>query len=74
MIVYNEFSPMTFSHFNVLISGKMYLLLDTIESSGSLHRDMGEKLFMAPTLSFMENTLSYSAWSVKYNVMVSLIK
>ncbi|XP_064640290.1 lysosomal alpha-mannosidase-like isoform X2 [Lineus longissimus] len=58
----------------LIVRGKLYLLLDTIEASGSLHRDMAEKLFMAPTLSFMENSLPYSAWTAKYNVMYSGVK
>ena len=34
------------------VAGKHYLILESIESSAALHRDMAERLYMGPTVTF----------------------
>ncbi|XP_064633968.1 lysosomal alpha-mannosidase-like [Lineus longissimus] len=57
----------------LIVRGKMYLLLDTIEDSGQLHRELGERLFMAPLTSFSDNP-GYKTWSSNYKTSYSGLK
>ena len=40
----------------LIVRGKHYIFLDTIANSGKLHRDLGERLFMAPVTSVAQLT------------------
>ncbi|XP_070544770.1 lysosomal alpha-mannosidase-like isoform X1 [Ptychodera flava] len=55
----------------LIARGKMYVLVAPPEKSASLHRDLGEKVYMAPWVSF---TPMVSDWSKKFNTKYSALK
>lgn len=52
--------------FQSYFSGKHYLFLDTVQNSGALHREMGLRLYMAPSLSFTNSQMKQLEWSQKF--------
>ena len=47
-------------------TGKHYLLLDNVKRSASLHRDLAERLFMAPSVSFSQLTTSLVTYNKSF--------
>lgn len=50
----------------LIARGKHYLFLDTVQNSGALHREMGLRLYMAPSLSFTNSQMKQQEWSQKF--------
>ncbi|XP_041364636.1 lysosomal alpha-mannosidase-like [Gigantopelta aegis] len=46
----------------LILRGKHYLFIDTIEKSARLHREMSQQIHLPPTLSFMPLRTSYEEW------------
>ena len=55
----------------ILYSGKHILYLDTIADSGKFHRDMAERMFMAPVITVAPLNATPQAYSKQYRTMVS---
>ena len=55
----------------LLARGKHLLLVDKIENSGKLHRQLGEKLLLPATILIHRGRESISEFSNKYNGIVS---
>ncbi|XP_013402708.1 lysosomal alpha-mannosidase [Lingula anatina] len=58
----------------LIVRGKHYLVLDDIKSSGRVHRDLAEQLFMAPLPSFSDLKMDFQQWIKQYNTMWSGLK
>ncbi|XP_048256757.1 lysosomal alpha-mannosidase-like isoform X2 [Haliotis rufescens] len=58
----------------LIVRGYHYVFLDTIADSARLHRDLGERLFMAPSLSFTNVKTKYSDWSKNFKTNWSGLK
>ncbi|KAK2157561.1 hypothetical protein NP493_1871g00000, partial [Ridgeia piscesae] len=50
----------------LVVRGKHYLLLDNVKRSASLHRDLAERLFMAPSVSFSQLTTSLVTYNESF--------
>ena len=59
-----------FYQFVIAVSGKHYVILESIEESGRLHRDMGERLFMSPTVTLAPLTQTPEQYAQKFNTKV----
>ena len=55
----------------LIIRGKHFVLVDSIDKSNTAHRLMAEQLFLAPQLSFNPSTTNASQLSQQYNTLVS---
>ncbi|XP_065912001.1 lysosomal alpha-mannosidase-like [Dysidea avara] len=55
----------------LIARGKHLLLVDKIENSGKLHRQLGERLLLPPTILIHNGSESISDFSKNYNGMVS---
>ena len=55
----------------LIVRGKHLLLVDKIENSGKLHRQLGERLLLPATILIHSNKNSISEFSKSYNSMVS---
>ena len=55
----------------LIIRGKHFVLVDTIDKSNVAHRLMAEQLFLAPRLSFNPSTTNVSQLAQQYNTLVS---
>ncbi|XP_041364286.1 lysosomal alpha-mannosidase-like [Gigantopelta aegis] len=58
----------------LIVRGSHYMFLDSIDSSAALHRDLAEKLFMAPSISFTTEKMAYADWSKKFRTNWSGLK
>ncbi|XP_041362774.1 lysosomal alpha-mannosidase-like [Gigantopelta aegis] len=58
----------------LIVRGCHYVFLDSIDSSAALHRDLAEKLFMAPSISFTTEKTAYADWSKKFRTNWSGLK
>ncbi|XP_056018882.1 lysosomal alpha-mannosidase-like isoform X2 [Ostrea edulis] len=58
----------------LIARGKHFLFLDTVQNSGALHRDMGLRLYMAPSLSFTNSQMKQQEWSQKFYTAWSGLK
>ena len=56
----------------LIIRGKHYLMVDTIEKSASLHRTLGEQFMLRPHTVFILDDTSPKAFGLKYLTNVSL--
>ncbi|KAK3085464.1 hypothetical protein FSP39_003781 [Pinctada imbricata] len=57
----------------LVVRGKHYLFLDTIDRSAQLHRDMALKLYMEPVLSFTNSQMKQSEWSKHFRTQWSAL-
>ncbi|KAK3085809.1 hypothetical protein FSP39_008930 [Pinctada imbricata] len=57
----------------LVVRGKHYLLLDTIERSAQVHRDLALKLYMKPVLSFTNSQMKHSDWSKYFRTQWSAL-
>ena len=55
----------------LIARGKHLLLVDKIENSGKLHRQLGERLLLPATILIYKNKNSIPEFSKSYNSMVS---
>ncbi|KAL4240457.1 mannose metabolic process [Mactra antiquata] len=51
----------------LIVRGKMLILMDTIDNSAKMHRDLGLKTYMAPIPSFAKTDYKYSEYSQYYH-------
>ncbi|XP_046584534.1 lysosomal alpha-mannosidase-like isoform X4 [Haliotis rubra] len=58
----------------LIVRGYNYVFLDTIADSARLHRDLGERLFMAPSMSFTNVQMKYADWSKNFRTNWSGLK
>ena len=56
----------------LIARGKHLLLVDKIENSGKLHRQLGERLLLPPTILIHNGSESISDFSKNYNGMVNI--
>ena len=54
----------------LVVRGKHLVLVDKIENSGKLHRQLGERLLLPPTILIHSGRVSISDFSKNYNGMV----
>ena len=54
------------------LKGKYYIILDTIEGSVHQHRDLAQRLYMAPSVSFIQTDLTPDVYSKNYKTTVRL--
>nr|KAG5707591.1 hypothetical protein BaRGS_001139 [Batillaria attramentaria]KAG5714610.1 hypothetical protein BaRGS_000098 [Batillaria attramentaria] len=50
----------------VFLPGSHYVFVGPISTAASMHRDLGERLFMAPELSFTNVATTYADWSKNF--------
>lgn len=57
----------------LIIRGKHYLLLDTVNKSSTAHRLLGEQLMLEPQLAFLPSTGNITNFTAENRVIVSLV-
>ncbi|XP_067938019.1 lysosomal alpha-mannosidase-like [Watersipora subatra] len=59
----------------LFVRGKHYLLLERISDSARAHRDLGERLFMAPLVTVSRaDTTTYTSWRKHHQLRNSFLK
>jgi len=58
----------------LVVRGKHYLILESIESSAALHRDMAERLYMGPTVTFAPLVQTPPQYIQEFNTKLSGLK
>ena len=55
----------------LIVRGKLCLTLAPPKSSAALHRELGEKLFLEPVLTFAPTSLTFKQWTSQFNSLHS---
>jgi len=56
----------------LLLTGRYYVILDTIAGSVRQHRDLAQRLYMAPSISFVQTNLTSDLYSKNYKTTVRI--
>ena len=54
------------------LTGMYYVILDTIDDSVRQHRDLAQRLYMAPSVSFVQTNLTSDLYSKSYKTTVRI--